>query len=62
MARGSTWSCTRGRRLRVGYAVDACSAAADAELKALHAEFTIDVKDAHFFLGNNIFVHQGGAP
>ena len=39
-----------------GYCVDSGSAAADAELKTLHAKFTIDVKPAKFFLGNNITV------
>ena len=37
--------------------VDAFSPAADKELKILHDKFTIDVKPAHFFLGNNISVH-----
>ena len=40
-----------------GYVVDAFSPAADKELKILHDKFTIDVKPAHFFLGNNISVH-----
>ena len=44
-----------------GYVVDAHSAAADAELAALHAAFTIEVKAAHFFLGNNVIVHAEGA-
>jgi len=41
-----------------GYVVDDNSALADAELDALHAAFTIDVKPAAFFLGNNVVVHQ----
>ena len=48
-----------------GYVIDAYSAAADAELEQLNASFKIDVKPAHFFLGNNIVVHDGssvGAP
>ena len=40
-----------------GYAVDSNSAAADAELAALNDAFTITVKPAHFFLGNNVNVH-----
>ena len=36
-----------------GYVVDAFSPAADKELETLHAKFTIEVKPAHFFLGNN---------
>ena len=39
-----------------GYAVDSFSAAATAELDALHRAFTIDVKPARFFLGNNVIV------
>ena len=39
-----------------GYCVDNGTAAADAELKTLHDKFTIDVKPAKFFLGNNITV------
>ena len=39
-----------------GYVVDANSSLADAELATLHAAFTIDVKPAHFFLGNNVSV------
>ena len=39
-----------------GYCVDSGTAAADAELKVLHDKFTIDVKPAKFFLGNNITV------
>ena len=42
-----------------GYFVDSGSALADAELARLHKRFTIDVKDARFFLGNNISL---GAP
>ena len=48
-----------------GYVIDAYSAAADAELAQLNASFKIEVKPAHFFLGNNIVVHgeaQVGAP
>jgi hypothetical protein len=39
-----------------GYAVDAYSAAADAELDQLNSAFKIAVKPAHFFLGNNVNV------
>lgn len=39
-----------------GYVVDAFSSAADAELEALHAAFTIEVKPARFFLGNNVTI------
>jgi hypothetical protein len=39
-----------------GYCVDSGTAAADAELRVLHDKFTIDVKPAKFFLGNNITV------
>ena len=39
-----------------GYCVDSGTAAADAELRALHDKFTIDIKPATFFLGNNITV------
>ena len=48
-----------------GYVVDAHSDAADAELRRLNDAFKIDIKPAHFFLGNNIVVHDGavaGAP
>ena len=48
-----------------GYAVDSFSDAAMAELDALHRAFTIEVKPARFFLGNNVIVHgesQDGAP
>ena len=48
-----------------GYVIDQYSAAADAELAQLDAEFKITIKPAHFFLGNNIVVHDGagvGAP
>ena len=45
-----------------GYVVDAYSAAADAELDRLNKAFTVDIKPAHFFLGNNITVHEVGAP
>ena len=44
---------------------DAFSDAADAELEQLNAAFKIDIKPAHFFLGNNITIHgaaQVGAP
>ena len=39
-----------------GYGVDSFSDAAMAELDALHRAFTIDVKPARFFLGNNVAV------
>ena len=39
-----------------GYAVDAGSPHADALLAKLHEKFTIDIKPAQFFLGNNIDV------
>ena len=39
-----------------GYAVDSFSDAAMAELDTLHRAFTIDVKPARFFLGNNVTV------
>ena len=42
-----------------GYFLDSGSALADAELARLHERFTIDVKDARFFLGNNVSL---GAP
>ena len=48
-----------------GYVVDARSAAADAELQQLNEAFTLTLKPAKFFLGNNIVVHdgsQGSAP
>ena len=47
-----------------GYVIDEYSAAADAELALLHAAFTIDVKPAAFFLGNNVVVHDadGASP
>ena len=48
-----------------GYVVDSFSDAAMAELDALHRAFTIDVKPARFFLGNNVAVvgdPQGSAP
>ena len=46
-----------------GYVTDAISAAAQAELDALHAAFTIEIKDARFFLGNNVNVFaQDAAP
>ena len=45
-----------------GYVVDANSAHADAELELLHKAFTIAIKPAHFFLGNNIVVHEVSAP
>ena len=44
-----------------GYVVDSFSAAADAELEALNQAFTVDVKPAQFFLGNNVVVHDGSA-
>ena len=40
-----------------GYAVDSFSKDALAELDALHRAFTIEVKPARFFLGNNVIVH-----
>ena len=47
-----------------GYVTDSNSSIADAELEQLNAAFTITLKDAHFFLGNNIVVDgaRGGAP
>ena len=48
-----------------GYAVDATSKAAEAELKQLNDAFKLTLKPAAFFLGNNVIVHdgaQGGAP
>ena len=39
-----------------GYVTDSNSSLADAELEQLNAAFTITLKDAHFFLGNNIVV------
>ena len=48
-----------------GYAVDATSKAAEAELKQLNDAFKLTLKPAAFFLGNNVTVHdgaQGGAP
>ena len=42
-----------------GYVVDSGSHLADDELARLHDRFTIAVKDARFFLGNNINL---GAP
>ena len=42
-----------------GYVVDSGSPLADAELARLHDRFTIAVKEAKFFLGNNIAI---GAP
>ena len=48
-----------------GYAVDATSKAAEAELKQLNGAFKLTLKPAAFFLGNNVTVHdvaQGGAP
>ena len=41
-----------------GYVVDAHSAMADAELKQLDDAFKIHIKPAHFFLGNNVTVHD----
>ena len=38
--------------------IDENSAAADAELALLHEAFTIQIKPAAFFLGNNIVVHE----
>ena len=46
-----------------GYVSDAFSADAQAELERLNAAFKIEIKDAHFFLGNNIDVMaQVGTP
>ena len=48
-----------------GYAIDAYSDAADAELEVLNKAFKIDIKPARFFLGNNVSVggdSQVGAP
>ena len=46
-----------------GYVTDAFSADAQRELDELNAAFKIEIKDAHFFLGNNINVMtQDGAP
>ena len=42
-----------------GYVVDSSGALADVELKRIHDRFTINIKPARFFLGNNISV---GAP
>ena len=42
-----------------GYAIDAHSPAADAELRTLNDAFKLTIKPAHFFLGNNITVHDG---
>ena len=39
-----------------GYVTDSSSSVADAELKKLDKAFTITLKPAHFFLGNNIDV------
>ena len=47
------------------YTSAAQNAAADAELQQLNEAFTLTLKPAKFFLGNNIVVHdgsQGGAP
>ena len=44
-----------------GYVVDAHSKLADAELARLNEAFKIDIKKAHFFLGNNVHVHAEGA-
>jgi len=41
-----------------GYVVDAFSPLADAELQQLHDAFTIEIKPARFFLGNNVVVHD----
>ena len=35
---------------------------ANAELARLNEAFTIAIKPAHYFLGNNIIVHEGDAP
>ena len=45
-----------------GYAIDAHSPAADAELRTLNDAFKLTIKPAHFFLGNNITVHDGSLP
>ena len=42
-----------------GYVVDNNSTAADAELEILNKAFKITIKPAHFFLGNNVIVHDG---
>ena len=42
-----------------GYVVDNNSSAADAELEILNKAFKITIKPAHFFLGNNVIVHDG---
>ena len=42
-----------------GYAIDAHSPLADAELDTLNAAFKLTIKPAHFFLGNNVTVHDG---
>ena len=42
-----------------GYAIDAYSPAADAELQTLNDAFKLTIKPAAFFLGNNITVHDG---
>ena len=42
-----------------GYAVDATSQAAEAELKQLNDAFKLTLKPAAFFLGNNVTVHDG---
>jgi len=55
----------RDTQLPDGYAVDATSKAAEAELKQLNDAFKLTLKPAAFFLGNNVTVHdgaQGGAP
>ena len=47
-----------------GHVTDSNSSLADAELEQLNAAFTITLKDAHFFLGNNMVVDgaQDSAP
>ena len=42
-----------------GYVIDSGSPLADAELTRLHDRFTIAIKNANFFLGNNVSI---GAP
>ena len=43
-----------------GYVIDSSAKLADAELQRLHERFTISIKPARFFLGNNISID--GAP
>ena len=41
-----------------GYIIDSSSQLANEELKLLHQAFTIDIKPAKVFLGNNIIVAE----